>query len=54
MTKREFINLTGEEPEDFFGPDWENLMKEWEDNEINLKDQSIPPKENISKIKNYE
>jgi len=32
MTKKEFEELTGESPEDFFGPDWKALMEEWENN----------------------
>ena len=33
MTKKEFKALTGEDPEDMFGPDWENEIGEllkWE------------------------
>ena len=29
MTKEEFIELTGEDPEDVLGPDWENLIEEY-------------------------
>ena len=29
MTKREFIDLFGEDPEDMFGPDWKNLIEEF-------------------------
>ena len=32
MNKKEFVELTGEDPEDFFGPDWENEIVEWEEN----------------------
>jgi hypothetical protein len=28
MTKAEYIELTGEDPEDMFGPDWENIIAE--------------------------
>lgn len=28
MTKREFMDLTGENPEDMFGGDWENEVRE--------------------------
>lgn len=28
MTKQEFIDLTGEEPEDMFGGDWKNEVEE--------------------------
>jgi len=28
MTKEEFIELTGEDPEDVLGPDWENDLLE--------------------------
>lgn len=28
MDKEEFIELTGEDPEDMFGPDWENEVNE--------------------------
>lgn len=30
MSKQEFINLTGEDPEDMLGGDWQNLIDEWE------------------------
>lgn len=34
MTKEEFIALTGENPEDVLGPDFENIMEEYlEDSE---------------------
>ena len=26
MTKEEFLEYTGEDPEDVLGPDWENLI----------------------------
>lgn len=29
MTKKEFIELTGEAPEDMFGPDWENILRDF-------------------------
>lgn len=32
MTKREFIELIGEDPEDIFGPDWRNFLEEWDAN----------------------
>lgn len=28
MTRKEFIDLTGQDPEDMFGPDWENYLEE--------------------------
>ena len=28
MTKEEFLELTGEEPEDMLGGDWENVVEE--------------------------
>ena len=28
MSKKEFIELTGEDPEDMFGGDWENEVEE--------------------------
>lgn len=31
MTKKEFIELVGENPEDFFGGDWENELLKWEE-----------------------
>ena len=31
MKKKDFIELTGENPSDFFGGDWENILKDWED-----------------------
>lgn len=33
MTKQEFIDLFGEDPEDMFGPDWENELAEWDEDE---------------------
>lgn len=30
MTKKDYIDLTGEDPEDMFGPDWENIINEME------------------------
>lgn len=32
MTKQDFIELTGEDPEDMFGGDWETLLEEFEFN----------------------
>lgn len=29
MNKKEFIKLTGENPEDVLGPDWKNLIDEY-------------------------
>lgn len=29
ITKEQFIKLTGEDPEDVLGPDWENLVEEY-------------------------
>jgi hypothetical protein len=29
MNKKEFIELTGQDPEDTFGPDWENYLEDW-------------------------
>ena len=26
MTKKEYVALIGEDPEDMFGPDWENII----------------------------
>lgn len=31
MTRQDFKDLTGEDPEDMFGPDWENILKEFEE-----------------------
>lgn len=31
MTKQEFIEFTGEDPEDVFGGDWENIIEELEE-----------------------
>ena len=31
MTREEYMELIGEDPEDTFGPDWENIIAEWED-----------------------
>ena len=28
MTKKEYIEMTGEDPEDMFGPDWQNIIDE--------------------------
>ena len=28
MTRKQFISLFGENPEDMFGPDWENELEE--------------------------
>ena len=33
MNKQAFIELTGEDPEDMFGPDWENEMLSLQDDE---------------------
>jgi hypothetical protein len=30
MNKKDFIELTGEDPEDMFGPDWENEVENLE------------------------
>ena len=30
MNKQDFKELTGEDPEDMFGPDWENEVQELE------------------------
>jgi len=30
MTKAEYIELIGEDPEDMFGGDWENIINEYE------------------------
>jgi len=29
MDKQEFISLTGEDPEDVLGPDWENYIEDF-------------------------
>lgn len=29
MTRKEFIDLTGEDPEDVLGADWENLVDDY-------------------------
>jgi len=35
MNKQSFIELTGEDPEDMFGPDWENeLLGLYDDEEM--------------------
>lgn len=31
MTKQQYIDLTGEDPEDMFGPDWKNIIEELND-----------------------
>lgn len=31
MKKQDIIDLTGEDPEDMFGPDWENEIEELQD-----------------------
>ena len=31
ITKKEYIELTGESPEDMFGGDWENIIRELEE-----------------------
>ena len=31
MNKEEFVELTGEDPEDMFGGDWENEIEELEE-----------------------
>lgn len=28
MTRKEYIELTGEYPEDMWGPDWKNILEE--------------------------
>ena len=28
MTRKEYIELTGKDPEDMWGPDWENILEE--------------------------
>ena len=33
MSREQFIKLTGELPEDVLGPDWENIMSEWDMND---------------------
>jgi hypothetical protein len=39
MTKQEFYELTGENPEDVLGQDWENEVEEWlENNGFNSDD----------------
>lgn len=30
MTKKEYIDFTGENPEDMFGPDWANIIQDFE------------------------
>mgnify|MGYP001308137363 CR=1 FL=1 len=34
MSKREFIELFGECPEDVLGADWVNTIKEWEASDV--------------------
>jgi len=29
MTKEQYIELTGENPEEMFGSDWENYLEDW-------------------------
>jgi hypothetical protein len=43
MTKKEFIELTGEQPEDMLGPDWENELETMEE----LKSIGYPTFEDI-------
>lgn len=31
MTRSEFIELTGEDPEDMFGADWKNILEDYND-----------------------
>jgi hypothetical protein len=33
MNKKEFIEIIGENPEDVFGCDWENELRNWEEND---------------------
>lgn len=28
MTRKKFQEITGEDPEDMFGPDWRNILEE--------------------------
>lgn len=31
MTKNHYMELTGEDPEDMFGPDWQNIIDDLEE-----------------------
>lgn len=33
MTKKEFKKIFREDPEDIFGPDWKNILEEYEEKE---------------------
>ena len=44
ITKAQFKELTGENPEDILGPDWENGVQEYlEDNELLCKECGNTP-----------
>ena len=34
MTKKEYIELVGDDPEDMFGSDWQNIINEWTKSEF--------------------
>lgn len=46
-TRKEFIKMFGEDPVDFFGPDWKNYIQEYDKDELyavtqgELKNQNI-------------
>ncbi len=40
MRKRDFIELTGESPEDIFGPDWRNYLEDLEDDSTRKPERS--------------
>lgn len=42
-----FFDLTGELPEDFFGPDWENALEDWiQEKEIEARNRISDSPEN--------
>ena len=38
MTKREFMDMCGENPEDMFGADWKNQIADYDEDETTLPD----------------
>ena len=43
MNRETFVELTGEDPEDMFGPDWENQMLALtEDEDEMLEEEELP------------
>ena len=44
MTKQERVELTGEHPVDMFGPDWQNFIEDFnqQNSQYDLDDKDIP------------